>query len=113
MKGIGMRIGERRGRGKRSDVLWPPARHTAAKHQLLKDYLDAWIGILGSWADHVLLVDGFTGAARRLVGARACPPGWWVVVRRPGPCRAGSAGRRPGHSRVGRFRIEIGERQSG
>ncbi len=28
---------------------------------MLIGYLDAWIGILGSWADHVLLVDGFAG----------------------------------------------------
>lgn len=44
-----------------SDVVWPRARHTEAKHQLLVRYLEAWIGILGSWADHVLLVDGFAG----------------------------------------------------
>jgi three-Cys-motif partner protein len=46
---------------KPSDVLWPRSRHTAAKHQLLVGYLNAWIGILGSWAEHVLLVDGFAG----------------------------------------------------
>lgn len=46
---------------KPSDVLWPRSRHTEAKHQLLVGYLDAWIGILGSWADDVLLVDGFAG----------------------------------------------------
>jgi three-Cys-motif partner protein len=46
---------------KPSEVLWPRSRHTEAKHQLLVRYLDAWIGILGSWADHVLLVDGFAG----------------------------------------------------
>jgi three-Cys-motif partner protein len=46
---------------KPTDVLWPRSRHTEAKHQLLIGYLDAWIGILGSWAEHVLLVDGFAG----------------------------------------------------
>lgn len=46
---------------KPTDVVWPRARHTEAKHQLLSGYLDAWVGILGSWARHVLLVDGFAG----------------------------------------------------
>ena len=58
---------------KRSDVLWPPARHTAAKHQLLNGYLDAWIGILGVWADHVFLVDGFAGLGKHVGGEPRSP----------------------------------------
>lgn len=45
-------------------MLWPRARHTEAKHQLLTGYLDAWIGILGSWAKDVLLIDGFAGPGK-------------------------------------------------
>src|SRR4051794_3990487 len=58
---------------KPSDVLWPRARHTEAKHQLLTGYLDAWIGILGSWADHVLLIDGFAGPGEYAGGEPGSP----------------------------------------
>lgn len=54
-------------------VLWPRADHTAAKHQVLRSYLDAWIPVMGHQAlrarnqgfareePRLLLVDGFAG----------------------------------------------------
>lgn len=56
-----------------SEVIWPRARHTEAKHRLLVNYLDAWIGILGSWADHVLLVDDFAGPGGYSDGEHGSP----------------------------------------
>jgi three-Cys-motif partner protein len=49
------------------DVLWPLKRHTIAKHQILRWYIDAWLPILGAgrWAkDDVVLIDGFAGPGR-------------------------------------------------
>ena len=51
---------------KPSDVLWERLRHTEAKHQLLRDYLDAWIGIIGQRFDNAILIDGFAGPGEYL-----------------------------------------------
>lgn len=35
--------------------------HTAIKHAILKDYIGAWAGILGSWNRQIVFIDGFCG----------------------------------------------------
>lgn len=45
-------------------TLWPLERHTAAKHQVLRRYLDAWIPIMARWRRQLLLIDGFAGPGR-------------------------------------------------
>src|SRR5262245_65441693 len=43
------------------DTIWPLQPHTAAKHRILRCYLDAWLPIMGSWNGRILIVDGFAG----------------------------------------------------
>lgn len=51
------------------DTLWPSQRHTRAKHEILKRYLDAWLPILSQLVAkvpraqnrNILYVDGFAG----------------------------------------------------
>lgn len=45
------------------DAIWDIAPHTAAKHDLLRSYLGAWIGIFGHSNAHrkVNFIDGFAG----------------------------------------------------
>ena len=62
-------------------VLWELEPHTAAKHQVLRAYLDAWIPVMGQqalrvpWADakRLLLVDGFAGPGRYSGGQPGSP----------------------------------------
>ena len=35
--------------------------HTSVKHAILKDYLNAWVPILGSWNNRMCYIDGFCG----------------------------------------------------
>lgn len=51
---------------KPTDVRWAMTPHTAAKHQILKGYLDAWVGIMGMTFDNLVLIDGFAGPGRYL-----------------------------------------------
>ncbi|WP_374313777.1 three-Cys-motif partner protein TcmP [Microbacterium sp.] len=44
-----------------TETIWPLEPHTAAKHQLLGQYLDAWYPILGSFNKRVVFLDGFAG----------------------------------------------------
>lgn len=58
------------------DVLWPLKRHTVAKHQILRWYLDAWLAILGSGShakQDVVLIDGFAGPGRYRGGEKGSP----------------------------------------
>lgn len=60
----------------RKDILWPLKRHTLAKHQILRWYLDAWLPILGAgrWArDDLVLIDGFAGPGRYRTGEKGSP----------------------------------------
>lgn len=57
----------------RKDILWKLQRHTQAKHDILVGYLDAWIPILGSWAEHLVLIDGFAGPGRYIDGEPGSP----------------------------------------
>lgn len=61
-------------------VLWPLDPHTAAKHRVLRAYLDAWLPIMGRQAQRVgddnprlLLVDGFAGPGRYARGEPGSP----------------------------------------
>jgi three-Cys-motif partner protein len=48
-----------------NEVLWERKRHTAAKHQILTGYLDAWIPILAhAGFKDLVLIDGFAGPGR-------------------------------------------------
>ncbi len=55
--------------GKTKTTLWTRDEHTAAKHEVLRAYLDAWIPIMGhaslKWErePRLFLVDGFAGPA--------------------------------------------------
>lgn len=50
--------------GKPRKIHWERRRHTQAKHQVLVDYLAAWIPILGRRFDDLILIDGFAGPGR-------------------------------------------------
>lgn len=64
-------------------VLWPLDSHTAAKHRVLRSYLDGWIPVMGNQAKRVrsfgdddprlLLVDGFAGPGRYATGEPGSP----------------------------------------
>jgi three-Cys-motif partner protein len=60
----------------RRDTLWPMERTTAAKHQILRKYLDAWVAILGGGRfarDHLVLIDAFAGPGRYSTGEPGSP----------------------------------------
>ena len=57
-------------------TLWPMRRTTAAKHLILRKYLDAWIAILGGGRyakEHVVLIDAFAGPGRYSTGEDGSP----------------------------------------
>jgi three-Cys-motif partner protein len=60
------------------DTVWPITPHTAAKHDLLRNYLGAWYAILGAWNRRVLVIDGFAGPGVYRDGEPGSPA---VVVR--------------------------------
>jgi three-Cys-motif partner protein len=43
------------------ETIWELEDHTAAKHRILRGYLEAWLPIMGSWCPRLVLVDGFAG----------------------------------------------------
>jgi three-Cys-motif partner protein len=58
------------------ETLWPMRATTAAKHTILRKYLDAWIAILGGGRyahDHLVLIDGFAGPGRYSTGEDGSP----------------------------------------
>jgi three-Cys-motif partner protein len=55
------------------DTLWPIEPHTAAKHQILRKYLDAWLPILGTYNKRIVYVDGFAGPGRYTGGEPGSP----------------------------------------
>lgn len=54
-------------------MVWAQKPHTAAKHQILQAYLDAWYPILGSNRGRVLVIDGFAGPGRYADGEKGSP----------------------------------------
>jgi three-Cys-motif partner protein len=55
------------------EKLWNREAPTAAKHQILRGYLDAWLPIMGSTHDKLVLVDGFAGPGEYKDGALGSP----------------------------------------
>lgn len=53
--------------------LWDADEHTLAKHDILREYLEAWLPIMSKWNKHLLLIDGFAGPGRYLGGEEGSP----------------------------------------
>ncbi len=58
-----------------SDEKWGYPEHTAAKHEILRRYLGAWLTILGRGKQHprLILIDGFAGRGRYMQGEPGSP----------------------------------------
>lgn len=61
-----------------ADEKWDYPAHTAAKHEILRRYLGAWISILGRGKGsfrypQLFLIDGFAGRGRYMEGQRGSP----------------------------------------
>jgi three-Cys-motif partner protein len=54
-------------------TLWRIEPHTAAKHIILRKYLDAWFPILGTYNSRIVYVDGFSGPGRYTGGEPGSP----------------------------------------
>jgi three-Cys-motif partner protein len=54
-------------------VLWPLEPHSRGKHLVLRNYLDAWLPILGSRSGRILFVDGFAGPGEYEGGEEGSP----------------------------------------
>ena len=46
---------------KPKSTLWPREEHTEGKHLVLREYLKAWLPILGSTQGRIIFIDGFAG----------------------------------------------------
>lgn len=57
------------------DTIWPISPHTAAKHDLLRNYLGAWFAIFGQSSNHdkVNFIDGFAGPGVYADGEEGSP----------------------------------------
>lgn len=58
---------------KPKDTYWAIDEHTLAKHRILREYLQAWLPIVGTRFPRVRLVDGFAGPGRYLNGEPGSP----------------------------------------
>lgn len=56
-----------------STTLWPLEPKTKGKHLVLKNYLDAWLPILGQHNERILFVDGFAGPGQYQNGEEGSP----------------------------------------
>ena len=61
-----------------ADEKWDYPEHTAAKHEILRRYLGAWLSILGRGSrgfrhPQLFLLDGFAGRGRYMEGQRGSP----------------------------------------
>lgn len=54
-------------------TIWELAEHTRAKHQLLRNYLDAWFPILGKNNRRIIFLDGFAGPGIYSNGEQGSP----------------------------------------
>jgi len=55
------------------ETIWELQPHTAAKHQILRKYLDAWFPILARYNSRIVYVDGFSGPGRYSGGEPGSP----------------------------------------
>lgn len=53
--------------------LWDADEHTLAKHDILREYLEAWLPIMSKWNRRLLLIDGFAGPGRYVGGEEGSP----------------------------------------
>jgi len=58
---------------KTMDTLWEMQPHTGAKHTILRRYLGAWFGIMGSMNQRIIYLDGFCGPGRYKGGEDGSP----------------------------------------
>ena len=56
-----------------SDEKWVYTDHAAAKHEVLRRYLGAWLPILGRFHDKLVIYDGFAGRGRYVDGQDGSP----------------------------------------
>jgi three-Cys-motif partner protein len=56
-----------------TSVLWELDEHSAAKHAILRAYLDAWLPIMASRNPKLMLIDGFAGPGRYKGGEDGSP----------------------------------------
>lgn len=54
-------------------VIWPLKPHTEAKHEILRNYFNAWFPILGRSASTLNYVDGFAGPGEYAAGEDGSP----------------------------------------
>lgn len=54
-------------------TIWEIEHHTAAKHKILRKYLDAWFPILGTHNKRLVYLDGFSGPGRYAGGEPGSP----------------------------------------
>lgn len=54
-------------------TIWPIDNHTRAKHEILRRYLQAWLPIMTSRNEHVLIIDGFAGPGEYVGGEPGSP----------------------------------------
>ena len=55
------------------DTIWDIERHTVIKHQILKNYLQAWFPILSKYKSRIIYIDGFSGPGRYSKGELGSP----------------------------------------
>jgi three-Cys-motif partner protein len=55
------------------DTIWPIERHTVVKHQILKNYLQAWFPILSKYKSRIIYLDGYSGPGRYSKGEPGSP----------------------------------------
>ena len=56
-----------------SSTLWPLGEHTPGKHLVLRNYLNAWLPILGMTQDRIVFIDGFAGPGEYSRGEPGSP----------------------------------------
>jgi len=54
-------------------TIWSISPHTAAKHQILEEYLKAWFPIVGRWKGRIVYLDGFAGPGKYKGGEDGSP----------------------------------------
>ena len=54
-------------------TIWPIEPHTIAKHEILKNYLQAWFPILGGTSGRIIYLDGFAGPGIYIDGEDGSP----------------------------------------
>ena len=58
---------------KKLSTIWKIENHTLVKHEILKEYLNAWIPILGRTSQKIIFLDGFAGPGIYKEGEKGSP----------------------------------------